>query len=65
MDPDALGLLRPATFESCWRAVLGLHTTEFIYIARAMYQRMGFVRAPQFDFRPVPELLVAAYRLNL
>jgi GNAT superfamily N-acetyltransferase len=47
------------------RIAVGLHTTEFMAIARAMYERMGFVRAPQFDFRPVPELLVTAYQLNL
>ena len=44
---------------------LGLHTTQPMGIARAMYERMGFVRAPRFDFRPAPETLVEAYRLDL
>ena len=45
--------------------VLGLHTTEPMMVARAMYERMGFERAPQYDFRPGPEVLVEAYRLVL
>jgi hypothetical protein len=34
-------------------------------VARAMYERMGFVRAPEFDFQPAPETVVMAYRLDL
>jgi hypothetical protein len=30
-----------------------------------MYERMGFVREPALDFRPVPQLHVMAYRLAL
>ena len=44
---------------------LGLHTTAPMSIARSMYERMGFERAPRFDFRPGPEVLVEAYRLEL
>ena len=44
---------------------LGLHTTQPMAIARAMYERMGFVREPRFDFRPGPHVLVEAYRLDL
>ena len=44
---------------------VGLHTTAPMQIARAMYERMGFERAPQYDFRPGPEVLVEAYRLLL
>jgi GNAT superfamily N-acetyltransferase len=44
---------------------LGLHTTAPMAIARSMYERMGFERAPQFDFRPGPTVLVEAYRLTL
>lgn len=44
---------------------IGLHTTDFMAVARAMYERMGFVRLPAFDFRPVPQLHVKAYRLAL
>jgi GNAT superfamily N-acetyltransferase len=44
---------------------VGLHTTDFMAVARAMYERMGFVRLPALDFRPVPQLHVKAYRLAL
>ncbi len=44
---------------------LGLHTTAAMSVARAMYERMGFERAPRFDFRPGPEILVEAYALDL
>jgi hypothetical protein len=30
-----------------------------------MYERMNFERAPQYDFRPGPAVLVEAYRLLL
>lgn len=43
---------------------VGLHTTELMWIARDMYERMGFVRVPEYDFS-VPELLITAYRLDL
>ena len=44
---------------------VGLHTTEPMAVARAMYERMGFVRAPRYDFRPTEDLLVEAYSLEL
>jgi GNAT superfamily N-acetyltransferase len=44
---------------------LGLHTTAPMSVARAMYERMGFERAPRYDFRPGPRVLVEAYRLEL
>ena len=44
---------------------LGLHTTELMAVARGMYERMGFVRAPEFDFQPGPGVNVMAYRLDL
>ena len=47
------------------RRYVGLHTTEFMATARAMYERMGFERVPQFDFQPAPSVLVMAYRLEL
>ena len=46
-------------------AAVGLHTTAPMNVARAMYERMGFERAPRFDFRPGPTVLVEAYRLLL
>lgn len=44
---------------------IGLHTTDPMKVARAMYERMGFERASRFDFRPGPTVLVTAYRLEL
>jgi GNAT superfamily N-acetyltransferase len=44
---------------------IGLHTTDFMEVARAMYERMGFKRVPEFDFHPDPNRVVCAYRLDL
>lgn len=44
---------------------LGLHTSESLRAAVRMYERMGFVRAPEYDFRPPGAELVMAYRLPL
>jgi len=46
-------------------AAVGLHTTHLMNVARAMYERMGFVRVPDRDFFPVPDFRVMAYRLTL
>ncbi len=73
VHPDARGrgvgrlltaeCIRRARAGGC--AAVGLHTTEFMAVARAMYARMGFVRVPAFDFWPMPEIHVMAYRLGL
>jgi GNAT superfamily N-acetyltransferase len=47
------------------RTAMGLHTTDLMTVARAMYERMGFVRVPEHDFYPVPSFHVMAYRLPL
>ena len=44
---------------------IGLHTTMMMEVARGMYERMGFVRVPEYDFHPRPEVVVMAYRLDL
>jgi ribosomal protein S18 acetylase RimI-like enzyme len=44
---------------------IGLHTTKEMAVARSMYERMGFERAPAYDFHPAPTILVEAYRLLL
>jgi GNAT superfamily N-acetyltransferase len=46
-------------------AELGLHTSASMRAAMRMYERMGFVRAPEYDFRPPGAELVEAYRLDL
>jgi hypothetical protein len=34
-------------------------------VARKMYEDIGFVRAPEYDFQPTPGIEVTAYRLDL
>ena len=46
-------------------AVLTLHTTDMMHVAMRMYERMGFVRAPELDFHVDKDLTVKGYRLNL
>ena len=47
------------------RDAVGLHTTQLMNVARAMYERIGFVRVPALDFFPIPTFRVMAYRLTL
>jgi ribosomal protein S18 acetylase RimI-like enzyme len=44
---------------------LGLHTSESMQAAIGMYEHMGFVRAPEYDFQPEAAELVQAFRLRL
>ena len=46
-------------------SVLSLHTTDLMRVAKAMYERMGFVRAPELDFRPAPGVTIEGFRLDL
>jgi ribosomal protein S18 acetylase RimI-like enzyme len=61
-----------ALVEDCMRrarlagaSALGLHTSESLRAAIRMYERMGFVRAPEGDFQPSGAELVMAYRRPL
>ena len=61
-----------ALMEECVRrarafgaAVLALHTIDMMQTALRLYQQMGFVRAPELDFHPAPDLKIKGYRLNL
>ncbi len=45
--------------------VLALHTTDLMRAAVRLYERMGFVRAPELDVRVAPGLVVKGYRLDL
>jgi len=77
VDPAARGLRigRLLTDECIRRAnalgahTIGLHTSKLMWVARDMYERMGFVRAPDYDFTPdpenLPDLIAIAYRLDL
>jgi GNAT superfamily N-acetyltransferase len=46
-------------------AVLTLHTHDIMAVAMRMYERMGFVRAPDLDFHPAKDVTIKGYRLNL
>jgi GNAT superfamily N-acetyltransferase len=46
-------------------AALTLHTTDMMHVAMLLYERMGFVHAPEFDFHVDKDLTVKGYRLNL
>jgi GNAT superfamily N-acetyltransferase len=71
--PEARGLgVGKALLEECARraraaghAYLGLHTEDVMAVAVRMYERAGFVRMPELDFRPTPTLVVKGYRLTL
>jgi ribosomal protein S18 acetylase RimI-like enzyme len=38
-----------------------LHTTGWMETAQRLYRRLGFVRAPELDWLPVPEVALTAY----
>jgi predicted N-acetyltransferase YhbS len=42
-----------------------LHTTDMMQVAMSMYERMGFVRAPELDFHPAPGMTIKGYRFEL
>lgn len=45
---------------------IGLHTADFMKSAMRLYECMGFVRLPQFDFEPADDgIIVKAYRLTI
>ncbi len=44
---------------------IGLHTSRSMRAAIALYLRMGFERAPEYDFQPPGAELVEAYALSL
>ena len=66
-----LGVGRALTEECISRArtlgtpTIGLHTSEIMAVAMELYKRMGFVRIPEYDFRPSPSIVVEAFRLDL
>jgi GNAT superfamily N-acetyltransferase len=73
VHPDARGrgIGRILTDECVRRArdlrapVLALHTTLLMDIARDMYVKMGWKRAAEYDFFPMPDFTVEAYTLDL
>ena len=71
--PEARGLgLAHRLTEECIRRcreygikTLALHTTDWMPVAKAMYERMGFVRDPSFDFVPREGVYAYGYRLDI
>jgi ribosomal protein S18 acetylase RimI-like enzyme len=43
-------------------AAVTLHTTDMMQVAMSMYERMGFVHAPETDFQPAPGFTIKGYR---
>lgn len=46
-------------------AALFLHSTPLMTVAHRLYERAGFVRAPERDWSPRPEVPLLAFRLDL
>jgi GNAT superfamily N-acetyltransferase len=44
---------------------LTLHTTDLMQTAKQMYERMGFQRDPTMDFKPVGNVVIKGYRLDI
>ena len=44
---------------------LTLHTADIMQAAMRLYERLGFQRAPELDFEPVPGATIKGYRLSL
>jgi GNAT superfamily N-acetyltransferase len=42
-----------------------LHTTDMMQVAMQMYERMGFIHDPNFDFHLAPGIVIKGYRLAL
>ena len=45
--------------------VVGLHTIDPMKSALSIYEKMGFVRVPEYDFQPPSPHVVKAYKLEL
>ncbi len=73
VDPDSrrqgiAGALMEECLQRCRHsgiATLGLHTSKVMEGARKMYEKMGFIRAAEFDSHPSPGVVIMAYRLDL
>lgn len=73
VPPEARGRgIARALMDECIRrarkagaSAIGIHTSRSMRVAMQMYERMGFVRAPENDMRVPGAELVEAYRLAL
>ena len=60
--------LTEACIDRCREAgitTLALHTTDWMAVAKAMYERMGFVRDAEHDFVPRSGVYAYCYRLDV
>ena len=46
-------------------SALTLHTSDMMQTAMRMYERLGFLRDPEMDFRPAGDIVIKGYRLEL
>ena len=46
-------------------AALTLHTADVMQAAMRLYERLGFLRAPELDIQPAPDVTIKGYRLSL
>lgn len=45
---------------------VGLHTADFMITAMRLYNRLGFVRIPKYDFQPADDgIIVKAFQLSI
>jgi ribosomal protein S18 acetylase RimI-like enzyme len=73
VDPSAQGRgIGGSLLEACiaraselGRTALFLHSTPWMTAAHQLYKRAGFVRVPNRDWHPVPEVPLLAFRLEL
>lgn len=54
-----------ARAEGLSRTAVMLHTTPWMTAAHRLYEDLGFVRLPERDWTPVPDVPLLAYRLEL
>jgi ribosomal protein S18 acetylase RimI-like enzyme len=73
VDPEAQGRgIGMALVEACLdqaradgRARVVLHSTPWMRAAHRLYDRLGFVRRPDLDWQPVPDVYLAGYVFEL
>ena len=46
-------------------ATITLHTLDMMPVAMRMYENLGFVRMPELDVHPAPEVVIKGYRYDL
>lgn len=57
---DFCEALAPQTFGNSGKSIT-LHTSDYMHVAKAMYERRGYKRFPDIDFHPAPGLTILGY----